>query len=75
MDPDPQLPSARVFREAGAQVAAPSRPIAEQLRHALAPLAVHGRDALQVVIGLWPLTAIMAVAFALLWAAGTSGSP
>lgn len=75
MDPDQQLPSARLVREAGAPVVVPSRPIGEHLRRTLTPLAGHGRDALEVVIGLWPLTAIMAVAFALLWAAGTSGSP
>jgi hypothetical protein len=75
MDPDQQLPNARVVRAAGAPVSAPSRPMSEHLRRALAPVTAHGRDALEVVIGLWPLTAIMAVAFALLWAAGTSGTP
>ena len=75
MDPDQQLPSARVVREAGATIAEPSRPMGEHLRRIAAPLRAHGRDALAVVIGLWPLTAIMAVAFALIWAAGVAGSP
>jgi hypothetical protein len=74
MHHDP-VPSARVVREAGATVAEPRRPLDEHLMRAFSPIARHGRDALEVLIGLWPLTAIMAVAFALLWAAGTSGSP
>ena len=74
MHHDP-VPSARVVREAGETIALPRLPLGEHLRRAFAPIATHGRDALEIVIGLWPLTAIMAVAFALLWAAGTSGSP
>jgi len=71
MDSD-QLPSARVVRANGAPVAPPSPPVGDHLRRAWTPIAAHGRDALTVVIGLWPLTAIMAVMFALLWAAGTT---
>ena len=68
---DPEFPSARVVRDHGAPVVPPSPPVGDRLRRTFAPLAAHGRDALTVVLGLWPLTAIMAVMFALLWAAGT----
>ncbi len=78
-DRDRQVPSARVFREAGTVVAVPRLPLTEHVRRTLAPLGEgfveHSRSALAVVIGLWPLTAIMAVAAALIWAAGYSGSP
>ena len=70
MDLD-RLPNARVFREAGAEVAPPSRPLAEQLRGAIDSLRGPGREALEVIVGLWPLTVIMVVAAALIWSAGT----
>jgi hypothetical protein len=66
-----RLPNARVHREGGAEVAPPSRPVGEHLRGTFAPLAAHGRNALQVVVGLWPLTVIMVVMAALIWSAGT----
>jgi hypothetical protein len=75
MDSSDRVPPARLVREAGTIVATPRLPLAEHLRRAVAPLERGGRDALVVVIGLWPLTAIMAVAGALIWAAGYSGSP
>jgi hypothetical protein len=78
-DLDHQVPSARVVREAGAVVATPRRSLGEHVRRAFAPLgtraAAHGRNALIVVVGLWPLTAIVAVASALIWAAGYGNSP
>jgi hypothetical protein len=70
MDLD-RLPHARVFREAGAEVAPPSRPVREQLRGALDSLRGPGREAAEVIVGLWPLTVIMIVAAALIWSAGT----
>ena len=66
-----RFPNARIHREGGAEVAPPPRPVGEHLRGALGPLAEHGRTALEVVIGLWPLTAIVLVTAALLWSAGT----
>jgi hypothetical protein len=66
------LPSARVVRESGGPVLPlPRVPMAEQVRRALAPVASHGRAALANVLGMWPLTAIMAVCAALIWSAGT----
>ena len=48
-----------------------ARPAERWLRRAVAPIASHGRAALENVIGLWPLTVITAVAAALIWSAGT----
>ena len=72
MHPDQLLPSARVVRDHGAPVAPPTPRVGDQFRRAWAPIAEHGREGLTMLIGLWPLTAIMAVMFALLWAAGTT---
>lgn len=71
MDRDDELPSARVVREAGSPVLPPRVPMGEQLRRTFAPVASHGRAALENVIGLWPLTVITLVAAALIWSAGT----
>lgn len=65
-----RIPHARVFRQGGAEVAPPSRPIAERLRDAI-EASTWPREAIEVVIGLWPLTIIMIVAAALIWSAGT----
>ncbi|MCE9580686.1 MAG: hypothetical protein K8W52_46625 [Deltaproteobacteria bacterium] len=69
------MPVARVVRQAGALVAPPRVSLGSRLRGAGLVLATRGRATAEVALGLWPLTAIMIVAGALLWSAGTAGSP
>ncbi len=46
-----------------------------RLRGAALVVASRGRATAEVAVGLWPLTAIMIVAGALIWSAGVAGSP
>jgi len=71
---DRNVPVARVVRSAGADVVPPRDPLALQARRLLAPAAEHGRTALAAAIGMWPLTAVVFAAAALLWAAGFGGA-
>jgi len=65
------LPSARVVRHAGAVVAPPRVP----LRVRLSPVLGPARTALGGLLAVWPLTAVMLMCVALLWAAGYHASP
>lgn len=69
------MPVARVVRQAGAFVPPPRESFGARLRGAGLVLATRGRATAAVALGLWPLTAIMIVAGALIWSAGAAGSP
>jgi hypothetical protein len=66
------IPQARVVRKGGQQFAPPRaprpRPEPSKLREQL-------RAAAAVVLGLWPLTTVLLIAFGLLYMAGMNGSP
>jgi hypothetical protein len=70
MDSSP-IPSARVVRKAGALVAPPRRPLAQQI----APLTDAIRTTFGYLIAFWPLTAVMLTCAALIWAAGYNAGP
>ncbi len=64
------LPQARIVRAGGQLVAPPPAPPAPR-----GPVAEKLREALAVAIGLWPLTGVMVLAFALLVLCGLYSSP
>lgn len=64
------IPQARVVKNAG-QLVAPPRPP----RTVPGPISEHLRTAAAVALGLWPLTAVVMLLFALLYFAGMRGSP
>ena len=69
------LPPARVVRKAGISVAPPAVPWATRLADAEAGLGPRTRSLLGAIVGLWPVTAVVMLAGALLWASVISGSP
>lgn len=69
------LPSARVVRTAGIEVARPAVPWATRLAEVEAGLGPRTRSLLGAIVGLWPVTAIVMLAGGLLWASVLSGSP
>ena len=64
------LPQARVVRAGGQLVTPPPAPPPPR-----GPVNERMREALAVAIGLWPLTGVMLLAFALLALAGLYSSP
>jgi hypothetical protein len=64
------LPQARVVRKAGQLVTPPPQP-----KRPPSALSQHLYVALQVAVGLWPLTAIMLLVVGLLYYAAMNGSP
>lgn len=66
-----QLPSARVVRQGGAPVAPPPVPLKVRLSPVLAP----ARTVVGALFAVWPLTAIMIMCAALVWAAGYHAGP
>jgi hypothetical protein len=65
------IPQARVVRKGGHVFAPPPAPRTSES----SALHEHARNALAVVLGLWPLTCIVLLAAGLLIMAGTNGSP
>jgi hypothetical protein len=66
-----QLPTARVVRQGGEPVLPPPVP----LRVRLSPVLGPARTAVGALFAVWPLTAVMLVAMALIWAAGYHAGP
>ena len=64
------LPQARVVRAGGHLVTPPPAPPAPR-----SPMNERIREALAVAVGLWPLTAVMLLSFALLALTGLYSSP
>ena len=64
------LPQARIVRAGGQLVTPPPAPPAPR-----GPMAEKLREALAVAVGLWPLTGVMVLAFALLCLCGLYSSP
>ncbi len=62
----PYLPQARVVRKGGLAVAPPPVPLRERLASFEASLGPRSHGFLAAVIGLWPITAVIAFALALL---------
>ncbi len=69
------LPTARVVRQAGITVVAPSRPWRELMAAAEAGMGARTRAVLGAVIGLWPVTAVVMLSGVLTWLAAMQGSP
>lgn len=65
------IPQARIVRKGGQQFAPPALPRS----HEPGALREHLHEALYMLVGLWPLTAIVMVATGLLIMAGHSGAP
>jgi hypothetical protein len=65
------IPQARVVRKGGQQFAPPALPRS----HEPSALREHLYEALYMVVGLWPLTAIVMLATGLLIMAGNNGAP
>jgi hypothetical protein len=66
------IPQARLVRKGGQRFAPPRAP---RTRPEPNPLVEQLRSAAGVAVGLWPLTTVLLMAFALLYIAGMSGSP
>jgi hypothetical protein len=61
------LPAARVVRKAGVSVTIPPVPWAQRVAAVEEGLGPRTRAALAAVVGLWPVTAVVLLAFGLLW--------
>lgn len=61
------LPSARVVRKGGVTVTMPPMPLAQRMAAVEEGLGPRTRAVLTAVVGLWPVTAVVILAFALLW--------
>lgn len=64
------LPQARVVRAGGQLVTPPPAPPADPT-----PLARGVRSVLEVLVGMWPLTSVLALSMALLYLAARFSSP
>lgn len=74
--PRPALvPSARVFREAGKPARPLPVPFGRRARSVLDPLGRGAMIGVRAAVGMWPLTAVLLMAAALLIAAGHVASP
>lgn len=69
------VPSARVFREAGKPARPLPVPFGERARRVLDPLGRGAMTGVRAAVGMWPLTAVIMMAAALLIAAGHVASP
>ncbi|HVV82697.1 MAG TPA: hypothetical protein VHE35_06435 [Kofleriaceae bacterium] len=69
------LPAARVVRKGGIAVVPPPVPWAQRLAAAEAGMGQRTRATLAAIVGLWPVTAVLALAASLLAMAAISGSP
>ncbi|HEY5944389.1 MAG TPA: hypothetical protein VIV40_02815 [Kofleriaceae bacterium] len=65
------IPQARVVRKGGQQFAPPAMPRSQEP----SVMREHLMDALHMLVGLWPLTAIVLLATGLLIMAGNNGAP
>ncbi len=65
------IPQARVVRKGGHVFAPPPAPRSEEL----SAFGEHARNALAVLVGLWPLTCVVLLAAGLMIMAGNNGSP
>jgi len=66
-----QIPNVRIV----SGVAPIHQPISRRVSKALAPMKSGARTTAYYVAGLWPLLAMMGLAFALIWSAGMNASP
>ena len=72
MDPSriEAVPVVRVVREAGKPARPLPVPFGVRARTVLGPVGKAAREALGVAVGLWPLTAVLLMAFVMLLMAG-----
>jgi hypothetical protein len=63
------VPVARIVKQGGVAVAPPPVRLRDRAAAAYEALGDGSRDFLVAVVGLWPITAVVAVAFGLCWAA------
>ncbi len=69
------LPQARVVKKGGITVAPPPVPLRERLVAFEESLGPTARTVLSTVVGLWPVTAVVALAFGLAYLNMMSASP
>ena len=69
------LPVARVVRQHGVEVAPPRPSLQQWLRGVEDGLGPRVRTTLAVVVGLWPVTAVVLLAGGLAWIASMQGAP
>ena len=62
------LPAARVVRKGGVTIDLPPVPLAQRMAAVEEGMAPRTRAILAAVVGLWPVTAVVMLAFGLLWA-------
>lgn len=69
------LPQARVVRKGGIAVAPPPIPLRDRFAAMEDNLGPRVRGFVAAVIGLWPVTAVVLLAFGLMWIAMLQSSP
>jgi hypothetical protein len=63
------VPVARVVKQGGVEVAPPPVSLRDRAAAAYEALGEGGKGFVVAVVGLWPITAVIAVGFAMCWAA------
>lgn len=69
------LPQARVVRKGGIAVAPPPIPLRDRFASIEENMGPRVRGFVAAVIGLWPVTAVVLLAFGLMWIAMLQSSP
>ncbi|KAB2906815.1 MAG: hypothetical protein F9K40_06045 [Kofleriaceae bacterium] len=69
------LPQARVVRKGGIAVAPPPIPLRDRFASMEDNMGPRVRGFVAAVIGLWPVTAVVLLAFGLMWIAMLQSSP
>ncbi|MBK9037473.1 MAG: hypothetical protein IPL61_40555 [Myxococcales bacterium] len=70
-----QVPTARTVKHRGVMVTPPGRPLGERIAAALDRLEAGPRAFVAAVIGLRPVTAVVAVGLGMCWAAVIGNGP
>lgn len=69
------LPQARVVRKGGIAVAPPPIPLRDRFASVEENMGPRVRGFVAAVFGLWPITAVVMLAFGLMWIAMLQSSP
>jgi hypothetical protein len=69
------LPQARVVRKGGIAVAPPPIPLRDRFASVEENMGPRLRGFVTAVVGLWPITAVVMLAFGLMWVSMLQSSP
>lgn len=69
----PNVPVARIVKQRGVEVAPPSVPLRDRAAAAYDVLGEGSKGFVVAVVGLWPITAVLAAGFGMCWAAIIAG--